>query len=99
MSNCFSCGSSLDSLGRVYRSTLCPTCGKDVHVCLNCRFYEPGVHWDCRETISEPVRDKDRANFCDFFMLASGNRKSGQQGRPDRASNARSQFDDLFSND
>ena len=27
---------------RVYRTTECPSCGKDVKVCLNCRFYSPG---------------------------------------------------------
>jgi len=107
MSNCYACGASLDELGRVYRSTLCPSCGKEVHACLNCRFYEPGAHWDCRETISEPVRDKDRANFCDFFMLASGGaRNPGSSkpggkptGAPDRSESARTNFDNLFGND
>ena len=79
----------------VYRNTLCPSCGKDVKVCLNCKFYEPGAHWDCRETISEMVADKERANFCEFFVLDPKTRA----GRGNEAEKkARSKFDDLFGN-
>lgn len=49
-------------------------------VCLNCRFYDPSAHWQCRERISEPVREKDRANFCDFFSLRPGNAAEGSAG-------------------
>ena len=98
MANCYACGASLEALGRVYRSTLCPSCAKEVHVCLNCRFYEPGAHWDCRETISEPVRDKERANFCDFFMLTEEDRHSSKSSDSEKARGARSKFDNLFGN-
>lgn len=77
----------------VYRSSTCPSCGKDVKVCLNCRFYEPGAHWDCRETIQEPVRDKDRANFCDYFALSDIRRAKGGSKKGE---SARNDFDKLF---
>ncbi|HUX11834.1 MAG TPA: hypothetical protein VMW87_02330 [Spirochaetia bacterium] len=100
MATCFACGASLDTVGRVYRNTLCPSCGKDARVCRNCRFYEPGAHWDCRETISEPVRDKDRANFCDFFMLSQTSAPPGKKTQEnDKSTEARSKFDNLFGNE
>ena len=33
----------------------------------NCKFYVPGAHYDCHETIEEAVTDKAHRNFCDFF--------------------------------
>ncbi len=98
MLQCHSCGVTFELEG-VYRSTVCPSCGKEVKVCLNCRFYAPGAHWDCRETIPEPVRDKDRANFCDYFKPApQGNVAGGGAGASgdSGASKAKDSFDKLF---
>ena len=89
MASCFSCGTHIDA-ERVYRSTECPACGKAVKVCRNCRFYSPGAHWNCRETIGEPVREKDTVNFCDYFQLA----EDSADDSPDAPS--RSAFDSLF---
>jgi len=94
MAACYSCGNPLDPRERVFRNTLCSQCGKELHVCLNCNFYAPGAHWDCRETIPEAVRDKDRANFCDFFVLATGNKAAKQDDTKQKC--ARSKFDNLF---
>jgi len=98
MKLCYHCGSELP-FERATRSALCPSCGKEVKVCMNCRFYKKGAHWDCAETISEPVSEKDRANFCDFFMFAEEPRKhadSGSQGSTASNRSARSQFNKLF---
>ncbi|RKX86234.1 MAG: hypothetical protein DRP57_01970 [Spirochaetes bacterium] len=54
---------------QIYRSSTCPFCSKDLKICYNCKFYSEGAHWDCLETIHEPVREKDRANFCEFFRF------------------------------
>ena len=42
----------------------------DTHVL--CQLPQKGLQWDCRESIAEPVRDKERANFCDYFRLREG---------------------------
>lgn len=95
MGYCYNCGTEIEP--PVYRSTICPSCSKDVKVCLNCRFYSPGSHWDCRETIPEAVKEKDRANFCGYFQFSdnppgkTGNNKNGKEKE------ARKAFDDLFS--
>ncbi len=95
MAYCYSCGSELPDTLQIGRSTACPTCDKDVRVCLNCAFYAPGAHWDCRETISEPVRDKERANFCDSFSPSPEPRKARTN---DPAAKAKKRFDSLFGN-
>jgi len=77
------------------RQSVCPSCGKDLRVCLNCRFYDPGAHWQCRETIPEPVRDKDRANFCDYFSL-SKTTSGGATDGGGKAEDARKNFQNLF---
>ena len=72
-------------------------------MCKNCTFYEPGAHWDCRETIPEAVRDKERANFCDYFKLRPGTTADSRSGENPGATNsgaaadkARDAFNGLF---
>ncbi|MFP4267361.1 MAG: hypothetical protein ACLFQW_05110 [Spirochaetaceae bacterium] len=92
MGYCFNCGAEIHK--PVYRTTICPSCGKDAKVCKNCRFYSPGAHWDCHETIPEQVREKDRANFCDYFSLSENSPKKVKNDKDD---SPRKAFDDLFS--
>ncbi len=66
---CYFCGTVIDDSLRIYRETKCPNCGRDLKICYNCEFYSPGSHWDCRESIPEAVREKDRANFCEYFRF------------------------------
>jgi predicted RNA-binding Zn-ribbon protein involved in translation (DUF1610 family) len=69
MKVCHACGQGLDPNLSIVRSSLCPACGRDLKVCLNCVFYSPTAHWECRESISERVAEKDKANFCDWFRF------------------------------
>lgn len=69
---CFSCGKDLDLKGDVIgRREECPTCRSDVHVCKNCQFYDRTAYNECRESQADVVREKDRANFCDYFQISS----------------------------
>lgn len=68
MKTCFKCGKPIETEKVSFREE-CRGCGSDVHVCLNCVFYEPGRSNDCREPQAERVREKDRANYCDFFRF------------------------------
>lgn len=47
-----------------------------MRACLNCRHYDRSARSECREEISEPVRDKEKANLCDSFQARDDN---GQQ--------------------
>lgn len=70
--SCYACGAAFDAYLEIFRATTCPSCGKDAHVCLNCRFYDTSAHMECREPIAEPVGQKDRANFCEYFKVREG---------------------------
>ena len=98
MGQCYACGVELPADLPIFRETECPNCSKPLKVCLNCTFYERGAQWDCRETIAEPVREKDRANFCDYFRLRRGPRGDGGAAGAEqrRERQARSDFDKLF---
>jgi hypothetical protein len=89
---CRFCGTPLDEKMEVHRSSTCPACGKDLKICLNCRFYSKGIHNDCLETSAEPVRDKDRSNFCDYFQF----KDTAGKGATDRKERARDDFRRLF---
>ncbi len=93
MAHCHACKAAL-SLGRtVGRKDVCPSCGADIHCCLNCVFYDRNAPKQCREPMAELVRDKERANFCDFFKL---NEKPSTAGDSDAPQRARKALDDLF---
>jgi hypothetical protein len=67
---CFSCQKELkfSDLKIGFREE-CPYCRADVHVCKNCLFWDPKVYNECKETAADVVREKDRANYCEFFKL------------------------------
>ena len=94
---CHFCGTPIDNPREVYRSSTCESCKRDLKICLNCRFYSPGSHWDCSETIDEPVNDKDRANFCTFFSFRSSPLSSpGSIDNADAKAKAKRKLDQLF---
>ncbi len=96
MARCFSCGNELPDSIRFTRSEICPNCRADVRVCKNCRFYAPGEHWDCHETIPEAVQDKERANFCDYFKPAPTSAQAYVDQQHRRKEQARDALSKLF---
>jgi len=66
--NCWKCGASLAELTvPLRRLEECPACTADLHVCRLCEFYDTRVAKSCREPIADEVKNKERANFCDYF--------------------------------
>ena len=92
--HCFKCGTPYPIKDRIGRKDTCPKCDADLHCCLNCRHYNRSAHNECNEPQAEWVRDKDRANFCDYFEPRRG--ASAGTRRPSSADNARARFEDLF---
>ncbi len=74
---CFSCKKTLNLGSEIGRREECPHCRADVHVCMNCHFYDRNSYNECREPQADVVKEKDRANFCDYFQMSS---KSGVSG-------------------
>jgi DNA-directed RNA polymerase subunit RPC12/RpoP len=71
----------------------CSHCGSELHVCLNCELYDARLTRGCREPQAEEVRDKARANFCDWFSYRPG--KPAGEG-PSEADKAKAAFASLF---
>jgi len=66
--NCAFCGETVSIEGKVSRNDTCPHCGKDLRCCKQCKFYDPHSYNDCREVLAERIVDKERSNFCDYFV-------------------------------
>lgn len=64
---CFQCGKELVFATVPGRRDECPSCGADVHSCRNCRHYDKNAYNECREPQADVVKERDRANFCDFY--------------------------------
>ncbi len=93
--HCHQCGWEWAIAGQPGRSETCERCGADLRVCLNCMSYDPRVAQQCRERRAEPVEEKDRANYCEWFEFA---RRAfvPRAGANSREQAARDQFKKLF---
>ena len=92
---CHACGAELDPAinAVIGRRDECPRCRSPLHACRNCAAYDEAMRHGCREPNAEPPRDKDAANFCDFFGLRRGPMAAREE---DPAAKARSALDALF---
>jgi hypothetical protein len=72
MKFCHACKSEVTVGRSIGRRDVCPRCGADLRCCLNCTFYDRAASKQCRETVSELVKEKGRANFCDYFSMSEG---------------------------
>lgn len=89
---CYSCSTENNlNEGKVFRSDVCSNCRQDLRCCRNCEFYDSSAQWECREHISELVKDKERANYCDFFRPTQS-----QSLKEDNKSQALSAAEKLF---
>lgn len=72
----------------------CSRCDGDLHICLNCRFYDRHAANQCREpAIHEVENDKERRNLCEYFKPA----RQGSETDGDSAREAtRRELDALF---
>ena len=68
---CYRCGTSLAQLSLpLSRQDECPGCSNYLHVCRMCSHFDPGVPRQCREDGAEEVIEKERLNFCDWFIAS-----------------------------
>lgn len=70
MMRCWSCGKVTGVIGRPARSDQCPHCRADLRSCRQCKFYDPAAARSCRESRAEPPVEKERSNFCDYYVAA-----------------------------
>lgn len=92
---CFAChkdtGYSLDA--KIMRSDECPHCYASLHTCKMCHFYDPSAYNECRENQAERILEKEKPNFCDFYILR-GSGEDPNKKKDDLLSAANSLFKD-----
>lgn len=93
MKICYRCGKAVEMDRTVGRTEPCPHCDADLHCCLNCTFYDPTAHQECHEPQAELVSDKEKGNFCDYFMFKES---AGAKPRHDDAKSPKEKLDQLF---
>ena len=72
---CYHCSKSFEFSEKLSFREECSHCSADLHICLNCRFYEESAYNQCKESSAEPVRDKERRNICEYFEASQGGSK------------------------
>lgn len=92
--HCYHCGWEWTHRSLPGRSDTCPTCHRELRVCYNCTRFDERAAYQCNEPKADPVYDKDRSNFCEWFDLAK--RVYQPKGGRDRAAEARDAFKKLF---
>ncbi len=91
---CAVCGQAVKLLGDIEPQTPCPKCGKPLHTCTNCAFFDPGAPFECRKPLKARVDSKARANRCPHFAPKTV-RDLSSRG-PASPDDARAAFDALF---
>jgi hypothetical protein len=89
--NCAFCGEKISLKKRISRNDTCTHCGRDLRCCKQCKFYDPHSYNDCREVAAERIVDKERANFCDYFVVRGSHR-----GNVSKAQEAKKALEALF---
>jgi hypothetical protein len=91
---CHRCGASLAALSLpLTRLDECPSCRAQLHVCRMCERFAPRLPKGCSEEDAPDVRDKNAANFCDYFRPSASAYDPATQAAEQAA---RSALDSLF---
>lgn len=94
---CWKCGDAVVFApgARMGSREACSRCDADLHCCKNCEFYDPAKHNQCNESQAEWVRDKEAANYCDYFRPAP-RRTALTSFSSSNPEDAKKKFDSLF---
>ncbi|HIJ21266.1 MAG TPA: hypothetical protein HPP58_09495 [Deltaproteobacteria bacterium] len=91
MMQCAFCKKGFSMKDKVMRHDTCPHCGWDIRCCRQCKFHDYGAYNECQEVMAERVIEKERANFCEYFVLR-GSAPAGTSKQED----AKKALEDLF---
>jgi hypothetical protein len=92
---CQFCGAPMNVGDPIPRDAECDACRRDLRCCRNCRFYDVRYNNSCRESSADPVEDKDRRNFCEYFSFSDAPYRSDAAATT-REAGARAKLDALF---
>ena len=88
---CHACRMEIEFEVKMQRTDLCPHCGKDLHCCKNCKYWDPSAHNQCLEHVAEYIPDREKTNFCTFFEF-----RAGEPGDDSEVVKAKTKLDNLF---
>jgi hypothetical protein len=92
---CQKCGAAVPFDEPIPRDAECSECRRDLRCCRNCRHFDPAYNNACRESEADPVPEKERRNFCEFFYFTRAEFRPGA-ATDHRASDARAKLEGLF---
>jgi hypothetical protein len=92
---CHFCGAPVAIEEPIPRDSECGSCRHDLRCCRNCRHWDPRYNNECTETMADPVVEKARRNFCEYFYF-SREPFAGSAKDTKRASEARAKLEGLF---
>ena len=90
---CALCGHQLQHAA-IAVDTVCESCGKALHTCTNCSFFNSGARFECTKPITARIESKAKANECTHFQPKTVRDLSAKS--PASPVDARSAFDALF---
>ena len=80
--HCWKCAASLEAVPLpLSRQSECPQCRAWLHCCRMCLHFNPRSPDRCREERAEHVRDREAANFCDWFAPHSTGKAAMDAGK------------------
>ena len=88
---CVFCKKKISVSNRIERNDTCPNCRNDLRSCKQCNYYDPHAYNECKEVQAERIVDKERANFCEYFVVGNTSKK-----RLNRGKNAKDALEALF---
>ena len=106
---CWQCGDHQEPDAGDGPINACSNCNADLQCCRNCRHFDPGARFQCRQPIEKAYRDKTIRNDCAKFearqvLDSTGRRarttpvRNGADVKSDdsRSGDPREAFDNLF---
>lgn len=92
---CQSCGAPVTIGEPIPRDGECESCRRDLRCCRNCRHWDPRYNNECTETMADPVEDRTRRNFCEYFYFNRAPYAAAAGGKG-REAEARAKLAGLF---
>ena len=92
---CWSCGESASEHPMpISTYAECSSCNAHLHVCRMCGHWDSQIRTSCKEARAEDIRDREKANFCEWFLPQSTAPIVNEKAIKKKA--ARSQLQNLF---
>jgi hypothetical protein len=92
---CHFCGTPVPIGEPIPRDSECESCRHDLRCCRNCRHWDARYNNECTETMADPVEDKARRNFCEYFYFNRAPFRAAPGGKA-REAEARAKLGKLF---